>query len=247
MLMQEALKMLMKVNRMTQKRAAEYLGTYGMDVHRTVNNHRLEVSKAVELLNFMGYELIIREKVTGRRSEDEIIVNNIPEFSDKQIREFEQEPVKEQKKTIKFSHKDYVMEKLGGKKWASRVEAADILGISYPTVMKRYGNVFVGNRIPAAKLIEILDDGSVVTINQKIKEKPAKLIVDVDDDVADTLMERISEYAPGKLFLTRSDIAKITGYSRQTVYTRFGKYFVNNTLTVNEFIAAFQLEGMELK
>lgn len=259
MLIKEAMQMLFKVNRVTQAKIARYLGTDQRVISRDLHNDRLTVGRTVELLDFLGYELIIREKITGRRAEDEIIIDKNPEFRDDSeiddmdfeidLEELEErlEEKEEEKEEPKKSSRELLEEKKGKGAKIGKMEAARILGISTPTMNKRYGELFSHNQIPVEKLIEILDNGSIKAINEKIKKKPVFVDVAVDEAVAEPLRRRIAEVCPGKMFLNKSDLAKIIGVSRQTIHTRFSKYFTNNTITVNEFISAFRVEGMELR
>ena len=67
--------MLMKVNGLSQGRMAKMCGF--KDYHNVqirLNRDGIGFDSALDMLNVMGYEVVIRENRTGRRREDEIII-----------------------------------------------------------------------------------------------------------------------------------------------------------------------------
>ena len=200
------------------------------------------------MLGFLGYEIIVRESSPYRRYDDEIVINNNPEFVERS--DIDKIEVKEEKKEVKTyrNTREYVMGKAEGKEYVNKKEAAEILKMNYPTMIKRYGHCFVGNKISVDRLVEIIDRGSIPIVKAQINNaKSEYMMIKPDEELANEIRRRIDERIPGKVFLTRVDIATITGLTRQTVYTHFNKYFTENSITINEFITAFQVEGIKLK
>lgn len=47
----------------------------GNDVSARLNNDNLSFDKAVEMLNVLGYEIVVQEKKQGGRRNDQIVIN----------------------------------------------------------------------------------------------------------------------------------------------------------------------------
>lgn len=258
MLMQEAIRVLMKVKRMTQTQAAKYINLNQRAISRVINNNRLEVSQAIELLDFLGYELIVREKTSGPRRDDEIIINNVPEFAGKKeekkvvtaVNAVEAERIKkflEEDTGVRFSSRERIMLGCNGAEIIGIARAADIVGVSYRTMMKKYGQYFENHKITAEKLIEVMDSTSISCLNEKIREmKNNNPNFDYNAAKKD-MIKRINAICPNKLVLSYSDIARLTGYSQPYAVTTYKKYFSENAITINDFLNAFILEGGKTK
>lgn len=258
MLMQEAIRVLMKVKRMTQTQAAKYINLNQRAISRVINNNRLEVSQAIELLNFLGYELIVREKTGGPRRDDEIIINNVPEFAGRKeekkvvtaVNAVEAERIKkflEEDTGVRFSSRERIMLGCNGAEIIGIARAADIVGVSYRTMMKKYGQYFENHKITAEKLIEVMDSTSISCLNEKIREmKNNNPNFDYNAAKKD-MIKRINAICPNKLVLSYSDIARLTGYSQPYAVTTYKKYFSENAITINDFLNAFILEGGKTK
>lgn len=258
MLMQEAIRVLMKVKRMTQTQAAKYINLNQRAISRVINNNRLEVSQAIELLDFLGYELIVREKTGGARRDDEIIINNVPEFAGRKeekkvvtaVNAVEAERIKkflEEDTGVRFSSRERIMLGCNGAEIIGIARAADIVGVSYRTMMKKYGQYFENHKITAEKLIEVMDSTSISCLNEKIREmKNNNPNFDYNAAKKD-MIKRINAICPNKLVLSYSDIARLTGYSQPYAVSTYKKYFSENAITINDFLNAFILEGGKTK
>lgn len=66
---------LRKVDRQT----GELKPLIGNDVSARLNNDNLTFDKAVEMLNILGYEIVIQEKKQGGRRADQIVIDQIDE------------------------------------------------------------------------------------------------------------------------------------------------------------------------
>ena len=62
---------LKKVDRTT----GEVKSLIGNDVSARLNNDNLSFDKAVEMLNILGYEIVIQEKKQGGRRADQIVID----------------------------------------------------------------------------------------------------------------------------------------------------------------------------
>ncbi len=75
MRMLDCVKMLMKFNRVEQTRLARWMNCTVNNVWSMLNAQDIKCGKAFEALDFMGYEIIVREK-GGKRRQDEILIDN---------------------------------------------------------------------------------------------------------------------------------------------------------------------------
>lgn len=57
------------------KKTGELSDLKGNDVSARLNNDNLSFDKAVEMLNVLGYEIVVQEKKQGGRRNDQIVIN----------------------------------------------------------------------------------------------------------------------------------------------------------------------------
>lgn len=72
------------------RKTGEIKPLIGNDVSARLNNDNLSFDKALEMLNVLGYEIIIQEKKQGGRRADQIIIDQQDDFC-----ELTDEPKKE--------------------------------------------------------------------------------------------------------------------------------------------------------
>lgn len=71
----EAIKEAMKRQKTTQKRLAERIGAKSQSViSERLRMNNLSVDTVIEMLDAIGYELVIQEKKRGRRPEGQIVI-----------------------------------------------------------------------------------------------------------------------------------------------------------------------------
>lgn len=61
--------------RKTDRKTGEVKPLIGNDVSARLNNDNLSFDKAVEMLNVLGYEIVIQEKKQGGRRSDQLVIN----------------------------------------------------------------------------------------------------------------------------------------------------------------------------
>lgn len=72
----KAIRDLMKEKKMSLSAMAEAIGkSKGNDVSARLNNGNMSFDKAVEMLNVLGYEIVIQEKKQGSRRADQIVID----------------------------------------------------------------------------------------------------------------------------------------------------------------------------
>ena len=59
----------------TDRTTGEVKSLIGNDVSARLNNDNLSFDKAVEMLNILGYEIVIQEKKQGGRRADQIVID----------------------------------------------------------------------------------------------------------------------------------------------------------------------------
>lgn len=75
MRVESTIKLLMKSKGITQTTMGKMLGLNGYHaVQRRLNNRNMTINNILDMLDILGYEVIIRESHSGRRREDEIII-----------------------------------------------------------------------------------------------------------------------------------------------------------------------------
>ena len=57
------------------KNTGEIVGLKGNDVSARLNNDNLSFDKALEMLNVLGYEIVIQEKKQGNRRAGQIVID----------------------------------------------------------------------------------------------------------------------------------------------------------------------------
>lgn len=57
------------------RRTGEVTHLTGNDVSARLNNDNLSFDKAVEMLNILGYEIVVQEKKQGGRRADQIVID----------------------------------------------------------------------------------------------------------------------------------------------------------------------------
>lgn len=266
MLMQEALRMLMKMKRMTQTQAAEYINLNQRAISRVMNGNRVELSQAIELLEYLGYELIVRERSGIRRRDDEILIDNIPEFThERQIKAVEEsigeaeaqrienltvnDVDKEVDRTrellsvdVKYTCRDKIMVACKGNEELTKTQVERMLGICPRTLEKRYGKYFTGTKISTEKLIEIIDKTSIETLNEKIKEYKMRVGAKGYNKIRRNFLDRVEMLYPDKFAFNKGEAAVLLNCSAPTVARLYGKYFVNGVISVNDLLNAYCVE-----
>lgn len=252
MLMQEALRMLMKVNRVTQQRAADYIKMNQRTISRVLNNDRLELSQAIELLDFLGYELIVREKGAGIRRNDEIRIDNEPEFgTKKQVEQVETMVDIEEDERIrkfltegrKYTCRDFILERACGNEELNKTQVAEILGVCYRTLINKWGDYFDNDKISTEKLIQILDRTSLVTYMEKIAEQKKNPYA---VKTKEKLYKRIQRMYPDNIILNKTQVANILGVTSASVGQRYKEFFSDGVITIADFLDAFCIVGGKL-
>jgi hypothetical protein len=61
--------------RKVDRKTGEMKPLIGNDVSARLNNQNLTFDIAVEMLNVLGYEVVIQEKKSGRRGADQIVID----------------------------------------------------------------------------------------------------------------------------------------------------------------------------
>ena len=61
--------------RKVDRKTGEVKPLIGNDVSARLNNQNLTFDIAVEMLNILGYEVVIQEKKSGRRGADQIVID----------------------------------------------------------------------------------------------------------------------------------------------------------------------------
>ena len=80
MLINKAIREIMKVKKMSLSAMAEALGKgKGNDISARLNHSNMSFDKAVEMLTVLGYEIVIQEKKQGSRRADQIVIDQKPE------------------------------------------------------------------------------------------------------------------------------------------------------------------------
>ena len=73
--MLDCVKMLMEINRVEQNRLARWMDCSQNNISVMLKRDDIKCGRAAEVLDFMGYEIIVREK-GGKRRQDEILIDN---------------------------------------------------------------------------------------------------------------------------------------------------------------------------
>lgn len=75
MLVNEAIKKIMKEKRVTQQMMANALGKKkANEIGARLNYPNMSIPSIVEMLEVLGYELVIQEVKSGKRREDQIVI-----------------------------------------------------------------------------------------------------------------------------------------------------------------------------
>lgn len=74
----------------------------GNDVSARLNNDNLSFDKALEMLNVLGYEIVIQEKKQGGRRADQLVINQQDDKIDLDTLLSDDEPKVSSKKTEKI-------------------------------------------------------------------------------------------------------------------------------------------------
>lgn len=74
----------------------------GNDVSARLNNDNLSFDKALEMLNVLGYEIVVREKKQGGRRADQLVINQQDDKIDLDTLLSDDEPKVSSKKTEKI-------------------------------------------------------------------------------------------------------------------------------------------------
>lgn len=101
--------------RKTNRKTGEVESLTGNDVSARLNNDNLSFDKAVEMLNVLGYEIVLQEKKPGSRRSDQIVINQQNEIkidldallsdTEEQVDEPALTPTEESKETKKTGKK----------------------------------------------------------------------------------------------------------------------------------------------
>lgn len=71
-----AIRDLMKEKKMSLSAMAEAIGkNKGNDISARLNHSNMSFDKAVEMLNVLGYEIVVQEKKQGGRRADQIVID----------------------------------------------------------------------------------------------------------------------------------------------------------------------------
>lgn len=71
-----AIRTVMKQKNITLLSMAKSLGkSRGNDISARLNNSNMSFDKAVEMLNVLGYEIVIQERKAGSRRADQIVID----------------------------------------------------------------------------------------------------------------------------------------------------------------------------
>ncbi len=72
----EAIRQIMKNKKVTLSSMATAIGkSRGNDVSARLNNGNLTFDKAVEMLDVLGYEVVLQEKKPGARRADQLVID----------------------------------------------------------------------------------------------------------------------------------------------------------------------------
>lgn len=82
----KAIRNIMKTNKMSlgamgtvlkkvDKKTGELVARKGNDISARLNNDNLSFDVAVEMLNVLGYEIVIQKKAQGNRRADQIVID----------------------------------------------------------------------------------------------------------------------------------------------------------------------------
>ncbi len=72
----EAIRQIMKDKKVTLLSMAKSIGKErGNDVSARLNNSNMTFEKAVEMLDVLGYEVVLQEKKPGQRRSDQLVID----------------------------------------------------------------------------------------------------------------------------------------------------------------------------
>lgn len=72
----EAIRQIMKDKKVTLLSMAKSIGKErGNDVSARLNNSNMTIDKAVEMLDVLGYEVVLQEKKPGQRRSDQLVID----------------------------------------------------------------------------------------------------------------------------------------------------------------------------
>lgn len=80
------------------KNSKEIVTLTGNDVSARLNNDNLSFDKAVEMLNVLGYEIVIQKKKRGCREDGQILINQRDEDGDESTHKVDKEIVEVSKR-----------------------------------------------------------------------------------------------------------------------------------------------------
>lgn len=100
--MMNCVRMLMELHRVEQSRLARWMDCTPNNIWAMLNAKDIKCGKAVEVLDFMGYEIIVRERGQVRR-QDEILIDNGDYIDEKMIVKAREEKRKADNKEAYYS------------------------------------------------------------------------------------------------------------------------------------------------
>ena len=87
MLINKAIRFVMREKNVTLLTMAKMLGkTRGNDISSRLVNKNMSFDKAVEMLDVLGYEIVIQERKPGARRADQIVIDQKPDGSEQDER-----------------------------------------------------------------------------------------------------------------------------------------------------------------
>lgn len=152
----DCMKMLMEFNHISVNMIAKWRGTSVQNVYKTMRNEDMKCSVAIEYLDFLGYEIIVREKGRGLRRADEILIDDENfEYSVEQLKLMAEEKHRAVAKEVHYKEVDKDIAEKYPKGMNIR-NLMDYFGKRPEWVHKYFDGSFFGKRVPLMEISRII-------------------------------------------------------------------------------------------
>lgn len=159
--MAECVKMLVRLNGFTDRQIGKWKGVSQQRVNYMLNSDDMSASTAVDILELLGYEVIVREKRPGLRREDEILISldeiDVTPERLKLLRELELERLAKEEY---YEKKDRELLE----KYPNGMRVTDLknyFGKQHPWVIRYFGNYFFQRRVPIKEVMRIMRENNL--------------------------------------------------------------------------------------
>lgn len=160
MKMLECVKMLMKVNGVTQLQLAKWRGTSQSAIGMLLTRDDIKSDKAVELLDYLGYEVIVREKQQGLRRQDEILIDEDTDYSPEKIMLMKFKEENERIDEKKYEEWDRLLDR-GYWRGMRISDLQEFFNMDNRTVHKYFDGYFRQKRVPVKYVKQIMRDNKL--------------------------------------------------------------------------------------